>query len=269
MAGRALRNVKVAQKTFLSPNMQRIILSGEALKDFPEGFESGYVKLRFLADVNDAYPTDASEEYLHSLANPKPRLRSYTVRAFDPKKCELTLDFVSHGDNGPASAWASACNIGDSISIDGPGPAKLINLAADWFFLAGDMAALPAMSVNLEKLPATAVGHVVIEVLSEKDKIDLAKWLTVPGGMSIHWVINQYSDSSNNLLMEKVCSLPWYKGDASVWVAAEFSSMKALRKYFKIEKQVNKNNIYISSYWKIGDTDEGHKQAKKADAETA
>ena len=264
MAGRALRNVKVAQKYFLSPNMQRIILSGEALKDFPEGFESGYVKLRFLADVNDAYPADASEEYLHSLANPKPRLRSYTVRAFDPKKCELTLDFVSHGDNGPASAWALACNVGDSISVDGPGPAKLINMDADWFFLVGDMAALPAVSVNLEKLSPAATGYVVIEVLSEEDKIPLV----VPKGVSVHWVVNAYSDSPNTLLADKVRSLSWYEGDPSVWVATEFSAMKNLRQYFKRERNVNKNNIYVSSYWKMGEADEGHKKAKKIDAET-
>jgi NADPH-dependent ferric siderophore reductase len=264
MTGRALRNVEVAQKTFLSPNMLRIILSGDALRDFPEDFESGYVKLRFLADANEAYPVDVSDKILEKLANPKPRLRSYTIRAFDQKKCELTLDFVAHGDNGPASAWALSCGVGDSISIDGPGPAKLINMDADWFFLVGDMAALPAVSVNIEKLAATATGYVVIEVLSEEDKVPLV----VPNGISVHWVVNAHSDSPNAFLADKVRSLAWHEGEPSVWVAAEFTAMKNLRQYFKVERKVNKNNIYVSSYWKMGEADEGHKKAKKMDVET-
>jgi NADPH-dependent ferric siderophore reductase len=264
MSGRALRNVKVVQKKFLSPNMLRIILSGEALHDFPENFESGYVKLRFLADVNEIYPIDTSDDVVARLVSPKPRLRSYTIRAFDQKRCELTLDFVVHGDNGPASAWALSCGVGDSISIDGPGPAKLINMDADWFFIVGDMAALPAVSVNIEKLATTATGHVVIEVLSEEDKIPLV----VPSGISVHWVVNAHPDSPNTLLVDKVRSLSWYEGDPSVWVAAEFTAMKSLRQHFKIERNVNKNNMYISSYWKMGETDEGHKKAKKIDAAT-
>ena len=266
MTGRAIRNVTVKHKQWLTPNMLRIILCGEALNDFPVNFESGYVKLRFLNDessqvVHEKLAGDRSVN--DALVSEKPLVRSYTIRAFDQKKSELTLDFVSHGDNGPASAWALACNVGDVINVDGPGAAKLINMDADWFFIAGDMTALPAISVNLEKLPPTAIGYAVIETLSEDDKMPLFS----PEGISVHWVINAHPDISNTLLADKVRSLPWQQGEVSVWVASEFSAMKNLRQYFKVERKVNKNNVYISSYWKMGDTDEGHKKAKKIDAE--
>jgi len=251
MTGRAIRNVTVKHKQWLTPHMLRIILSGDALSDFPTNFESGYVKLRFLSHE------------LASSMNEKPLVRSYTVRAFDQAECELTIDFVSHGDNGPASAWALACSAGDKINIDGPGAAKLINMDADWFFLAGDMTALPAISVNLEKLPPTTIGYAVIEVLSEEDKLPIY----VPEGVSVHWVINAHPDIPNTLLVDKVRSMPWQDGEVSVWVASEFSTMKSCRQYFKIERKLNKNNMYISSYWKMGDTDEGHKKAKKIDAD--
>ena len=42
---RAPRQVYVAGKRAVSPNMQRIILQGAGLADFPEGYEGGYVKL--------------------------------------------------------------------------------------------------------------------------------------------------------------------------------------------------------------------------------
>ena len=43
--------------------------------------------------------------------------------------------------------------------------------------------------------------------------------------------------------------------------------MRHLRRYFKQDRQVAKDNLYVSSYWKMGDPDEGHKAAKKADVE--
>ena len=44
--------------------------------------------------------------------------------------------------------------------------------------------------------------------------------------------------------------------------------MRELRQYFRNEKEVAKENIYISSYWKRGVTKDGHKAIKRADAET-
>jgi len=39
-----------------------------------------------------------------------------------------------------------------------------------------------------------------------------------------------------------------------------------LRHYFRNEKQVDKDNLYISSYWKEGTTEDGHKIIKQKDA---
>ena len=45
--------------------------------------------------------------------------------------------------------------------------------------------------------------------------------------------------------------------------------MRALRLYFKQEKAVEKNAVYVSSYWKRGLSEEQHKKVKRTDAETA
>ena len=42
--------------------------------------------------------------------------------------------------------------------------------------------------------------------------------------------------------------------------------MRSGRKFVRKEKQVGKKFSYISSYWKIGETDEGMKIAKALDA---
>jgi NADPH-dependent ferric siderophore reductase len=247
MSARRYRELVVKKKTALTPNMIRIVLEGDDLKDFPEGQESGYVKLVFPANEGAS----------------KPITRSYTIRHFDLSVRELTLDFVVHGDNGPASAWALGVTEGECITIDGPGPTKLVDQSADWFFLAGDMTALPAISVNLESLPEDAKGYAVIEVLSADDKQVIA----LPEGIDIHWVINPTPDKPNTYLVDTVKQLPWQDGEPNVWVASEFDAMRSLRSYFKKERGVQRGQIYASSYWKMGETDEGNKAAKKMDTE--
>lgn len=147
MSLRKIRHLQVVQKTALTDNMLRIVLGGEALADFPEDQESAYIKLLL---SNGGFNGESIQE-----DGKKPTVRSYTVRAFNRQALTLTLDFVLHGEHGPAGAWASQAQVGTAIAIDGPGPAKLVDMSADWFFLAGDMTALPAISVNLEKCPAT------------------------------------------------------------------------------------------------------------------
>jgi NADPH-dependent ferric siderophore reductase len=245
MAKRLNCKLNVINKAFYTPNMIRIILGGDDLKEFPEGFESGYVKLLF----------DQGGE--------KPLTRSYTIRAFDKTTYELTLDFVVHEDGGPASTWATNASVGDSINISGPGPAKLVDFSADWFFIAGDMTALPAMSVNLEKLPKAATGYAVIEIIDEADKIEI----DLPENIEVHWVVNPHPHKENTVLADAVKALPWKEGVPNVWVASEFEAMRSLRHYFKKERGVGRGQIYASSYWKIGETDEGNKRAKRLDAE--
>lgn len=251
MSSRRLRTLTVAEKNYLTPNMIRIVLTGEDLADFPEEQESGYVKLHFSAnETNNENPA-------------KKIVRSYTIRKFDKPALRLTLDFVAHGDSGPASAWALTTTVGDTITTDGPGAVKLVDVRADWFFIAGDMTALPAMSVNLEKLPANAVGYAVIEVLSKEDQ----QTLVAPAGIEIIWVINPHPDKENTCLIDHVKTLTWLEGTPNIWVASEFEGMRHLRRYFKQEKLAQRGQIYASSYWKMGETDEGNKVAKKMDPE--
>ena len=244
---RKTRQLTVLNKTPLSPNMVRITLSGDDLADFPEGQESGYVKLR-LSRMDDPQ---------------KICTRSYTIRRFSRENKELDLDFVLHGVNGPASAWATHAKQGDTIAIDGPGPKKLVNMSSDWFFLVGDMTALPAIAVNLEQLPSTAKGYAVIEVISEENKLDLVK----PNGVELIWVLNHRVTEPVNPLAETVKSLDWLEGEPDVWLACEFNRMREIRHYFKKERELAKDQVYSSSYWKIDATDEENKAAKKLDAE--
>lgn len=228
--------------------MRRIVLGGQSLSEFPTDQESGYVKLV----LEPAVEEDA-----------RPRMRSYTIRRFDAERLELVLDFVDHGDSGPASAWARRARPGDALTLRGPGEKKLADPKADWYLLAGDMSALPALAVNLERLPRDACGYAVIEVLSEEDRQPLSH----PPGVEVTWIVNTNNERANSVLADAVMALPWLSGTPYPWFAGEFDAMRRVRRYLRDKRALDKRHMYVSCYWKIGDTDEGMKAAKRLDPE--
>lgn len=252
------RVLTVINSIQLTENMQRITFKAEDLSDFDMETEGGYIKLLF----NDNGETDLSG----ITEGTRPTMRTYTVRNLRKEQNELDVDFVRHHHantvisaetGGFASAWSQNAVNGDTISIAGPGSIKGLNHHADWFFLVADMTALPALSAKLEALPVTAVGYAVIEINHQSDK----QTLTKPQGIELVWVIK----SDEKELTATVRAQEWKVGLVSVWSACEFNQMRQLRTYFRNEKEVDKDDLYISSYWKEGSTEDGHKVAKHED----
>lgn len=242
----APRTLRVISSTRVTPHMLRITLGGDEIDSFPADQESAYIKLIF--------PVPGSDGTL---------MRTYTVR--HQRAEQFDVDFVLHDDAGPASQWAKDARPGDSIIVGGPGPKKLVDNSADWFLVIGDMTALPAISVNLEQLPADACGHAIIEVIDERD----IQPLKHPAGVELHWLINPHPGEDSQLLVNGVRNLVWLPGRPSIWAACEFSGMRALRQHFRDERQVDRKNLYISSYWKLGSSEDQHKLAKREDADAA
>ena len=240
----------IQENTQLSPNMRQLVLSGSGLSQFPAQQESGYVKLLLTA------PSGKRPQ--------KQRIaRSFTIRAQDKAAQTLTLQVVDHGDLGPASRWARRSTPGDRVELRGPGERKLADPTADWYLFGGDMSALPAIAVNLEQLPHTAVGYAFLEIISEADK----QSLLAPPGIEIKWIVNSDLARTNKALAQAVVSAPWRPGAPYGWFAGEFDAMRTVRRYFRDERRLPKGSSYVSSYWKLGATDEEMKAAKRADPE--
>jgi NADPH-dependent ferric siderophore reductase len=248
---RKARELTVTAVSQLTQNMRRLTLQGQELASFPEDAEGGYFKLVF--------PGEDPE---------KPVLRTYTIAQYRPDQHEIDVDFMLHMSldgsvDGVAAPWAKQAQPGDGMSIFGPGPATIINPDADWYLLAADMTALPALAVNFGRLPADAKGYIIIEIIADEDRQDLP----VPAGMELIWVINPRPGSDDSPLYQAIKALAWLEGKVAVWVACEFKTMKKSRQYFKQDRNVEKSNLYISSYWKKGLDEEEHKIAKRDDAD--
>ncbi|MEW4449727.1 siderophore-interacting protein [Qipengyuania sp. JC766] len=232
----------------VTPNMYRVTLGGSGLADFPPEQDGGYVKLKVPSGNGDV-------------------VRTYTVRR--QRKGEIDIDFALHDngtpDAGPATRWALEARAGDEVPVGGPGAAKPLPTGFDFYLVAGDMAALPAISANLERLDASAKGIAILEVQDETD----IQPLIAPAGMELRWIVNPHPGRDPERLENAVREVRWPDGRVYGWVACEFSAMRLLRQYLRTERGLAPDTLYISSYWKAGLDEAAHKVAKREDAEAA
>lgn len=177
----------------------------------------------------------------------RPKVRTYTHRGIDLEKNEIWIDFVAHGDEGPASAWAIAAKSGDLLGIMMKDGKKELYTKADNYLLAGDATAIPVLGAILEDLPETAKGICIIEVHGKEDE----QLLTTKADIKFIWLHNRHPQQESRLAETvKQQNLPLTS--RSGYVAAEFSSVKEIRNYLRKEKNWKQEELYAFSYWKAG-----------------
>lgn len=239
------RKLRVAAVTDLTPRMRRIRLMGDDLTMFA-GLQNIHVRLAFppqgkplispkvSASGRESWPDDPA----------RPMLRRYTVRAIDPAAGWLDVDFVLHEEaSGPGSAFAATAAVGDMIGLIGPGGGT-IPLDRDWYLIAGDETALPAIARMVALLPRTATGHVVIELHDPAE----AQPLDTPPGLQVTHVLR---DSGLAQAVEAIrppadAALPF------VWIGCEYSAFRSLRRHVRDTLGLVKGCHNIVAYWREG-----------------
>ncbi|PWU62057.1 NADPH-dependent ferric siderophore reductase, partial [Micromonospora globispora] len=116
---------KVLRTERPTPHVIRLVLGGEELTGLPVGaYTDHYIKFVFPpAGVVYPHPVDLATIKRELPREQWPRLRAYTVRAWDAAAAELTVEVVHHGDEGLAGPWAAALRPGDEVLFTGPGGA--------------------------------------------------------------------------------------------------------------------------------------------------
>ncbi|MGO4104760.1 siderophore-interacting protein [Leifsonia sp. YAF41] len=133
-------------------------------------------------------------------------IRTYTVRAVRPAAREIDIDFVMHGDGGPASRWAGAAAVGERLVVVGPNAGgEFPRSGVEWnpgdattLLLAGDETAAPAICSILGSLPADARGTAIIEVPHARDALDVA----APAGMQVTWLVRDAAGSAHGAALD-------------------------------------------------------------------
>ncbi|MFG3927884.1 siderophore-interacting protein [Pseudomonas aeruginosa] len=291
-----LFNVELKRREQLSPALTRFVFGGPEVAEMKTLAADQRIKI-FFPDASGQPPSlpGGSEWYqAYRSVEParRPPMRTYTIRALRAEQEEVDVEFVLHGENGPASAWATHARIGDRLQLaapnrqygDDPGgyewkpPAGVRHI-----LLIADETALPAVAGILEELAGEAEPPVVeafLEVPGEADILDLP---AIPGAR-LHWLPRHQAGihSRNGERMieaARQARLPerevaggaaqeledidideeilWElaspeSGSFYAWVAGESAALMAIRRYLVQERGIDKRHLTLMGYWRLG-----------------
>lgn len=243
--------LRIKRKQWITPHYIRVFLTGENIEQFanttvgvnnkilipPKGVKKIY------------FPSFDYEkgEWIHPQENVRPIVRTYTHRGIDLQAKEIWIDFVAHGEEGPASAWAIRATEGDVLGVlMREGKTELFPVT-DHYLLVGDATGIPVLAAILEQLPSNVKVTCILEVHAKEDEQQLKSKADV----ELIWLHNAYPERGSLLadLVQKI-SLPKQKRFA--YVAAEYATVKGIRNYLRTDQSWQREELYAYSYWKAG-----------------
>jgi NADPH-dependent ferric siderophore reductase len=235
----------------LSPHMVRVTLAGEELEGFEPPSPTQHIKLIMPEPGQDrpVLPDPNLPRGAVGPGQPRPLMRTYTVRGYDPAAAEMDVDFVIHG-HGAGSDWATNAQPGGLVALAGPGGRRYEpDPEAKWFVLAGDESALPAMSTLLEALPRSAQVQIYAEVAEASDALE---WGSARQ-CDVTW-LHRDSKSTGELLAATLARAERPSGDGRVWLATEAMIMRRIRKHLLENWHLDPAAMVTRGYWKLAES---------------
>ncbi|MFJ8669123.1 siderophore-interacting protein [Streptomyces sp. NPDC093600] len=267
-------SLQVDRTRRLGPSLVRITFTGEDLKAFASGGRDQSLSL-FLPHPGQPEPVlpplDDPDLYAVLGAwrampdDERAVMRSYTVREQRTAPDEVDIDFALHEDGGPACRWAQQAEPGDKVVVLGPAVADNTGVRfrlpddADSVLIWADETALPAASAVLEWLPAETRAQVYLEVPCSGDRLELA----TEADATVTWLVRE-EGAPSAVDAVRDAELP---GDAPyVWIAGESGSVKALRRHFVNERQLDRRRITFVGYWRKGLSEDALRETPEDDS---
>ncbi|MDH0647845.1 siderophore-interacting protein [Pseudomonas sp. GD03858] len=286
-----LFDIQLRRRERLSPSLCRFVFGGEDVRLMRTLAADQRVKL-FFPDAQGREPALPKGGDWHAARREAQHpVRTYTIRALRQDAGELDIDFVLHGDSGPASAWAEHAQPGARLQIVAPHRAAWEDPGGyEWqppqglrkLLLIGDETALPAIAGILESLaelkdpPAT---QAFIEVPEPGDCIDLRH----APGTELHWLARSelgcgHGEAMRHAALELArLPQPLQAGDAGAaleevdidkdilwelaepagndfyaWVAGESAAVMTIRKHWIKERRLDRRSLTLMGYWRHG-----------------
>ncbi|MGW2395775.1 siderophore-interacting protein [Kitasatospora sp. NPDC001664] len=266
---------EVVRTARLSSSLLRITFGGPALAGFASGGRDQSFSL-FLPHPGQPEPVVPVEEgegwFWAWRALPEQEravMRSYTVRAARPELPEVDVDFVLHGDTGPASAWAGRAAAGDRVLLLGPAVEDNTSVGfrppagAEWILLTADETALPAAAAILEWLPAGTRVSAFLEVPTEDDRLEL----TTAAEAEVRWLVRDSARPGLALDALRTADLP--AGTPYAWVAGEAAAVRSIRRHLVGERGFDRKLVEFTGYWRLGSSEEQLRAEAIAEAQAA
>lgn len=285
-----LFNVQLARKSAISPSLLALVFSGPDISRMKCDAPDQRIKLLLPAPDGSAPALKNEGDWYSTLLSveraSRPQLRTYTLRHLDPVRQELTVEFVRHGTEGPASAFAIAAEPGAALQIVAPnGDCQHDSGGYEWAppmglqqgLIIADETALPAargILESLSRLPNPPRMQAFLEVPEEGDCVDLSGFRFA----TVYWLPRSLTGASygedllravkdhvrlpggtgqTRLSEEAADELLWDRATSDSqtfygWVAAESTAVKLLRRYLTGERGVDAHCINFMAYWARG-----------------
>jgi NADPH-dependent ferric siderophore reductase len=231
----------------LSPGMVRVVLGGAGLDGFAStGVGDEYFRVFFphdgQAEPELPFPTDDGYWAYPAGVDALP-MRTYTVRHWDAREQELTVDFVVH-EGGVAAAWALSARPGEVVGVNTPKGLYAPPAGITWQLLVADATGLPAAARLAETAPQGVRTRVVLEVATVADQLELA----VPDGVDVHWV-HGGNGTAPTRIEEIVAAADLPEGPGYIWVAGETKATRGVRRFLRHELGLPSTTYKVVGYW--------------------
>lgn len=286
-----LFEVALKERRMLSPSLDRMVFTGADVARMKTEGPDQRIKVFFPLPGQDAPQVPSGEDwYPRYRALPddvRPPMRTYTLRQLRAEQCEVDVDFVLHGDAGPASRWATHARPGDRVLLLAP-DADCADSSEGWewkppagvgqVLLVADETALPAVAGILEELaalPDPPRTLALLEVAQGGDAVPLK----APASAELVWLPRGQAAYGERLLqavqarlaapmtlaegaeLEEIdvdAQILWEQADASVagplyaWVAGEAGAVMAIRRHLLKGCGLDRRAITFMGYWRQG-----------------
>jgi NADPH-dependent ferric siderophore reductase len=245
-----MRLLEVVSVTDITPLMRRFRLTGD-MEGFASAGHADHIKAFFFPAGVKPRIVPIGQRGAEFAEGERPEMRDYTPRYWNVVEGWIELDFVLHGD-GPASSWAAGAKVGDKLVIGGPRGSLVIPAAFDWYLLAGDETALPAIGRRIEELPA---GSKVIAVIEVADAAEEQRFETQVD-LSLTYVHRNGAPAGNTtLILDAIRRMALPDGEAYAYLAGESQMSKAVRAHLTDERGFNPEYVKAAGYWLLGVAD--------------
>ena len=271
----------------LSPHFTRVTFTGPEVEFFGTDKLDQRIKIVLpIAEFGYSTFPQSADWYADWRALPEEQrnpFRTYTVRDVRPEVAELDVDFVSHGDGGPAARWLNSARVGDELVIVGPDARSLSShVGIDWrpgsatsVLLVGDETATPAICAILESLDPAITAHAFIEVPSADDFLPIdthaaVTWIARGAESGLEDAVRAWAAENPREFSSALASKTQVLEDIDVdvdmlwdspeeatvefyaWLAGESAIIKSLRRFLVSETGIERTRVAFMGYWRLG-----------------
>ncbi|MFJ7588057.1 siderophore-interacting protein [Streptomyces sp. NPDC097617] len=261
--------LEVVRTRRLGHSFLRVTFGGESLAGFHSGGFDQSLSLFLPASGQEHTVLPSTDEDTWFAAwrampeEERPVMRSYTVREQrrTPEGVdEVDIDFVLHGDTGPASRWAGQAVTGRRILAIGPAVRENKSVrfqppaGTDAIWMYADETALPAAAAILDRLPAGSRVRAWFEVPHEDDRLDLATLADA----DITWIVRESDgrERTEQVLGALRAAEPAAAEAPYAWLAGEAGTIRSVRRHFVQERFIDRRAVRFTGYWRLGASEE-------------